>query len=238
MEQNHDDAAPEKETQGKSVGTNGGRRFMRLNLSERVQHGMMAGCFTILAITGLILKLPGEIVIKLGDARELVFSIRAVVHLTFGTIMILTCIYHIFYVLFRRPGRRWLVDMLPRRKDAQDLIGNMLYLLGVRKTPPQFDRFSYKEKMEYFAMIAGSALMSLTGIILWTEFFWSRFVLDIAIVVHGMEAMMACLAVITWHMYEVFLKPRKFPIHDLWITGEMEEEEMKLEHPLYYERIM
>ena len=85
---------------------------------------------------------------------------------------------------------------------------------------------------------AGSTLMSLSGLLLWTEYRWSKFILDIAKIVHGMEAILACLAIIVWHLYEVHLRPHKFPIDNLWITGVIDEEEMKAEHPLHYKRIM
>jgi len=80
--------------------------------------------------------------------------------------------------------------------------------------------------------------MSLTGLFLWTEEMWPKFLLDIATIVHGMEAILACLAIMVWHMYDVHLRPRKFPIDNLWLTGVIEEEEMQEEFPLHYKKIM
>jgi hypothetical protein len=51
--------------------------------------------------------------------------------------------------------------------------------------------------------------MSVTNLLLWTEQMWPKFVLDIAVIVHGIKAILA------WHIYEVHLKPRKFPIDNL-----------------------
>jgi cytochrome b subunit of formate dehydrogenase len=92
--------------------------------------------------------------------------------------------------------------------------------------------------MEYGALIAGTILMSVTGLILWSESRWSKFILDIAILVHGMEAILACLAIMIWHLYEIHLKPHKSPIDNVWITGVIDEEEMKEEYPLHYQKIM
>lgn len=214
------------------------RYFIRLNFSERVQHMIFLLCFIVLAITGFMLKLPEDIVDKFGEAKTVVFYYRGMLHRIAGITLILVSLYHVLYVLFRPAGRRWLVDMLPRFKDLNDVYGTMLYYLGVRKNPPDYDRFYYKQKLEYGALIAGATLMSVTGLLLWTEQMWPKFILDIAVVVHGMEAILACLAIMIWHLYEVHLRPRKFPIDNMWITGLIDEEEMREEFPLHYNKIM
>jgi cytochrome b subunit of formate dehydrogenase len=214
------------------------RYFIRLNFNERVQHMIFLICFIVLAITGFMLKLPEDIVAKFGEAKDVMFYYRGLLHRIAGTIMILVSIYHVFYLLFKTAGRRWLVDMLPRFKDLSDLFGTMLYYLRFRVRPPEYDRFYYKQKLEYGALIAGATLMSVTGLLLWTEQRWPKFVLDIAAIVHGMEAILACLAIMVWHMYEVHLRPRKFPIDNLWITGVIDEEEIREEYPLHYQKIM
>jgi len=216
----------------------GQRYFIRLTKNERAQHMILLICFIFLAVTGFMVKIPEEIVQRLGTSGTTVFYFRGLLHRTSGIIMILVCAYHGLYLLFTAAGRRWLVDILPRFSDLKDMIFNMFYYLGFKKEPPEFDRFSYKQKIEYFALIAGSTLMSLSGLLLWTEYRWSKFILDIAKIVHGMEAILACLAIIVWHLYEVHLRPHKFPIDNLWITGVIDEEEMKAEHPLHYKRIM
>lgn len=214
------------------------RYFVRLNESERAQHIIFVGCFVILIVTGFMVKLPDWIVDKLGETKNIVFSVRSILHRLAGVVMILTSVYHVYYLLFKPSGRRWLFDILPRPGDLKDMIMNMLYLLGVRDAPPAFDRFSYKQKLEYGALIAGTVLMSLTGLLLWTEYLWDKFILDIASLVHGMEAILAGLAIMVWHMYEVHFKSHKFPLDNLWLTGVIDEEEMKEEHRLHYEKIM
>ena len=218
--------------------SDGHRYFVRLNFNERAQHMIFLICFIILAITGFMLKLPEDIIQKFGSAKDLVFFYRGILHRIAGVTMILVSLYHVFYLLFRPAGRRWLMDMLPRFKDLTDLLGTMLYYLGVKGTHPDYDRFYYKQKMEYGALIAGATLMSVTGLLLWTEELWPKFLLDIATIVHGMEAVLACLAIMVWHLYEVHLRPRKFPIDNLWITGVIDEEEMREEFPLHYKKIM
>ena len=212
--------------------------FVRLNKLERWQHTVFMVCFIVLAVTGFMLKIPEEIVSKLGGFGDTVFFYRSLLHRVAGTIMILTAVFHLSYLVFHPAGRRWLFDMLPRPKDLFDLIHNMLYFINVKKEPPEFDRFSYKHKMEYGALIAGTTLMSLTGLLLWSEWRWSKFVLDISALVHGMEAVLACLAIIVWHMYDIHFKFHRSPVDDVWITGVIDEEEMKEEYLLHYKKIM
>jgi formate dehydrogenase gamma subunit len=214
------------------------RYFVRLNPNEKFQHLIFVVCFFMLAFTGIMVWLPEKTFHFLGSAKEPAFIVRGILHRIFGTLMILVCIYHVYYLMFKPAGRRWLGDMMIKKKDIPDFFHNMLYLIGVKDEPPEFGRFSYKHKMEYAALIAGTTLMSITGLILWSEFFWDKFFVDIAALVHGMEAVLACLAVMIWHLYEIHLRPHKFPIDRTWLTGIINEEEMKEEYPLHYKKIM
>jgi len=216
----------------------GERYFIRLNRSEKIQHMIFAGCFIALVVTGFITKIPEEIIAHLGKYREPIFYYRSILHRIAGVVLICVCLYHVYYLFLKPAGRRWLVDMLPRQKDVLDMLFNLLYYLGLKKEAPEFDRFSYKHKMEYGALIAGSTLMSVSGLILWTEYRWVKFIVDIAAVVHRMEAVLACLAIIVWHLYEVLLKPGRSFFNDMWRTGLMTEEEMKEEHLGHYRKIM
>ncbi len=128
--------------------------------------------------------------------------------------------------------------MIPGAKDFRDISGNFLYYIGVKDSPPEFDRFSYKQKIEYLASLVGNVLMAVTGLILWTEYLWDKFYLDLSTIIHGMEAVLACLAIIIWHLYEVHLKPKKFPLDGTILTGLIDEEEMKEEYFLHYKKIM
>ncbi len=216
----------------------GKRYFIRLNFSERLQHFILFACFIVLAVTGFMVKMPEALAQSFGGASDTVFFYRGILHRIAGIILILVGMYHFLYLFFHRAGRRWLIDMLPRPKDLKDMIFNIFYYVGLKKEPPEFDRFSYKQKFEYGALIAGSTIMSATGLLLWTETKWSKFILDIATLVHGMEAILACLAIMIWHLFEVYLVPRKSPITRTWITGLIDEDEMKEEFRGHYKKIL
>jgi hypothetical protein len=53
-----------------------------------------------------------------------------------------------------------------------------------------------------------------------------------------MEAILACLAIMIWHLVEVYLLPHQSPISKTWITGLIDEDEMKEEFAGHYKKIM
>ena len=226
------------ETVTEAERVSGKRYFVRLNRAERLQHMIFAACFMVLVITGFMLKIPDTVVAYFGPAGEAVFGYRSLLHRTAGTVMIFVCFYHVYYLFLKAAGRRWLIDMLPRPKDLFDMRDNLLYYINIKKEPPEFDRFCYKHKIEYGALIAGTTIVSVTGLILWSQSSWSKFVVDIATLVHGMEAILACLAIMIWHFYEIHFRPHKYPLDKTWLTGVIDEAEMKEEYALHYKKIM
>ena len=131
--------------------------------------------------------------------------------------------------------------MFPRIKDAWDVIGMFKLNLGLSKDKPQLDRFSYVEKSEYWALIWGTVVMTITGILMMYENVFIRLFTkqgyDIARTFHFYEAWLAVLAILVWHLYFVIFNPDVYPMNFAWITGNLTEEEMEEEHPLELERI-
>ena len=214
------------------------RLFIRLNRSEKWQHLIFAVCFVVLAITGFMLRIPEKYLTYLGGYREAVFFVRSILHRCAGVVMICVGLYHLFYLMARPAGRRWFIDMRPTFQDAKEMFHSLMYYIGWKASPPAYDRFCYKHKLEYGALIAGTTIMSITGTLLWTESLWSKFYLDISALVHAMEAILACMAIMVWHLYEVFLKPHHYPMHKVWLTGVIDEEAMKSEYAKHYDAIM
>ena len=132
-------------------------------------------------------------------------------------------------------------DLLPVRKDIDDAIAVMRYNLGFATEKPRFSRFSYIEKSEYWALIWGTFVMGVTGVILWadnvflgilTKLWW-----DVARTVHYYEAWLATLSIIVWHFYFVIFNPDTYPINLAFWKGTLTEEEMEEEHPLELEKL-
>jgi cytochrome b subunit of formate dehydrogenase len=112
----------------------------------------------------------------------------------------------------------------------------MLYYLGLRSQKPQFRRFNYAEKAEYWALVWGTALMGVTGVMLWAKV-WvgnllARWWVDVATTIHYYEAILATLAILVWHFYQVFFDPDVYPMNSAWLDGKMPIDHYRHEHEL------
>jgi len=215
----------------------GHRLYLRMAFPERVQHGTLLLSFLTLVVTGFALKYPQAWwVAPLQDISPWMFELRGIIHRVAAVVMVLASFYHIYYVLVVPRGKQLIRDLLPVRSDITDAIGVMRYNLGLSPTKPKFRRFSYAEKAEYWALIWGTVVMTVTGIILWfdntflgllTKLGW-----DIARTVHYYEAWLATLSIIVWHFYFVIFNPDTYPLNLAFWKGTLTEEEMLEEHPL------
>jgi len=220
----------------------GHRLHLRMSLSERVQHGTLLVSFTLLVLTGFALKFPEAWwVAPIQSISPVMFELRGIIHRVAGVVMVLASLYHLYYVLFVPRGKQLLRDLLPARQDIRDAINVLKYNLGISPKKPRFGRFSYIEKSEYWALVWGTIVMAITGVILWfdntflgllTKLWW-----DVAQTVHYYEAWLATLAIIVWHFYFVVFNPDVYPINVAFWKGTLTEEEMEEEHPLELEEI-
>jgi cytochrome b subunit of formate dehydrogenase len=215
----------------------GEKYFVRLNLHDRIQHHITWTTFVILAFTGFMVEFPEEVLLIFGPFREVAFYIRGLVHRIAAVVMVLNIFYQLWYIIFTKDGRQCVRDLRPRFQDARDMLQNMLYYLRFKDQKPLFDRFNYKEKMEYWTGWIGNIIITATGFFLWMEHLFPKFLLDCSILIHTMEAILATCAIMVWHFYEVHLKPGKFPMSKIFLDGLISEHELEEEHPLEYRRL-
>jgi formate dehydrogenase gamma subunit len=227
-------------TRRSTHGGGAGRAFLRMSVLERLQHALLALSFIALVYTGFALKFPESWPFAWLTALETGSAWRALMHRWAAGVMIAACVLHLVYLPTRR-GRRFLIDMLPRVSDIREVTQNVGYLLGLRAEPPRYDRFSYIEKAEYWALVWGSVIMAGTGFALWFETdalkLLPLWLLDVATLVHYYEAWLATLAILVWHFYFVIFNPDVYPMNWTWLTGKISEEMLRHEHPREYERI-
>ena len=88
-------------------------------------------------------------------------------HRAAAIILIVSTIYHIIHLVVRRRDRLFLKAMLPQSKDIADLIQVFAYNLGFTRIEPRFAKFNYAEKVEYWAFIWGTVVMTVSGFLLW-----------------------------------------------------------------------
>ena len=145
---------------------------------------------------------------------------------------------------FRGPNRKALFwgpeSMVPQFKDLRDVIQMFKWFFG-RAPRPQFDRYSYMEKFDYWGVFWGIAIIGSSGLFLWFPTFFARFLpgwaFNIATIIHGDEALLASSFIFTIHFFNVHFRPDKFPIDTVIFTGRATTAYMKEEHELEYHRL-
>jgi cytochrome b subunit of formate dehydrogenase len=208
------------------------RTFERFHWAQRVAHALLLTSFILLGITGLSQKFAAT-----GWAQSItaffggIETMRQVHHIC-ATVLMFLAIYHLLDAGYKIFVRRSRISMLPSFQDIKDALQAFLYNLGLAKKRPQMGRYTFEEKVYYWALIWGTAIMGLTGFMMWNPIATTKLlpgeIIPAAKAIHGGEAILAVLAIVVWHMYGVLLK--KFN-KSMW-TGKITEEEMLHEHPL------
>ena len=214
------------------------RKFDRFGRLQRIEHLVMLVSFSILVITGIPQMFPdSSVALWVINVFGGIENTRSIHHIN-AIILILVSILHFIhlgydmYVLRRRPS------MLPAMKDVRDFAQLISYNIGISKERPKMGYYNFGEKIEYWAVVWGTIIMVITGYILWNPVFVTKFLpgefIPAAKTAHGMEAILAALSILTWHLYHVHLKYFNKSI----FTGKMSYHEMEEEHGEVLERIL
>ena len=222
------------------------RRFTTLN---RINHALVAITFFGLTATGIPLVFAQH-----HWARQLASVVGGVEaagrwHRIFAVLLILNFVLH-FVGLGRAFLRRtssarvWIFgpdSLMPRWKDARDVLGMFRWFLG-RGALPKLDRWTYWEKFDYWAEVGGSMIIGGSGLLLWFPELASRFLpgwtFNIAMIVHGYEALLAIGFIFTIHFFNAHVRPGTFPVDEVIFTGSLPEIELKEQRPEEYRRLV
>lgn len=208
------------------------RMYERFPLARRIEHLVMLLSFTTLGLTGLPQKFPSSpLSIFFVNILGGIETLRSIHHFA-AIVMMLGTAWHILVFGYMAYVRRTRLSMLPSIQDIKDGWQALMYNLGFAKSFPQMGRYTFEEKMEYWAFVWGAIVMGATGFMMWNPITTARFlpgeVIPAAKAAHGGEAVLAVLAIIIWHMYGVHIKR----FNRSMFTGKMSEEDMLHEHPL------
>ncbi|HEY3266324.1 MAG TPA: cytochrome b/b6 domain-containing protein [Armatimonadota bacterium] len=220
------------------------RTYKRISTEQRIQHICLAISFTLLVLSGMPLRYPNipllhSLYVGIGG-----IGVWRIVHRVAACVMIFTWIWHTIFLLrmgaktgFKLSG--W--TMLPNLRDVKDFVAVSKYYLGLTNTEPRYDRFQFREKFDYFAVYWGMPIMVFSGLVLWFPMQLANRLpeigLSVAYIAHSDEAVLAFLAIVTWHLYNVHFNPDAFPMSATWLTGEKTRSEMEREHPLELKRL-
>jgi cytochrome b subunit of formate dehydrogenase len=212
---------------------------MRFSVLDRLLHLVLMFGFTGLAASGFSLGFSAT-----APARAFIWLVGGTAHaawlhrfsaiVTYSTVVIhgLWFLYFRFVLQGRLTGPR---SIAPSRKDFKDFRQNMAYFLGWRPSPPNFDKFTYMEKIDYWAIFIGMNTMGITGLILWFPEWFTRFLpgvwVNIAQVLHFWEAILAVIVKLFIHVGMAHLRPTVYPADTSIFSGRITRERMMAEHP-------
>ena len=222
-----------------------GRHIVRFSRADRIQHAVLFVSFLGLAATGLPLLFSQAI-----WARPLAllfggFGIAGLIHRIFAIALIAVFAVHVSRLAARLlRGDRGILwgpsSMVPQPQDARDMYHHVRWFLR-RGPKPHFDRFTYWEKFDYWAVFWGMLVIGGSGLMLWFPELFARFlpgwVFNIALLVHGEEALLAVGFIVTIHFFNSHMRPHKFPMDMVMFTGVVEEREYRAERPLEVARL-
>ena len=218
------------------------RRFGR---TERIEHLLLLVTFLGLAATGLPLRFS-----ETGWARPMAlmfggFGVTSVLHRVFATVLIAVFIGHVAGIALRivrgEQGILWgPTSLVPQPRDIADLYHHLRWFL--RQGPkPAFDRYTYWEKFDYWAVFWGMVIIGGSGLMLWFPEWFAQFVpgwvFNVALLVHGDEALLAVGFIVMIHFFNSHMRPHKFPMDMVMFTGVVPEDEYAHERPLEYARL-
>ena len=221
-------------------------RIIRFNVLDRLFHVFIMVTFLIQALTGLgrllITTSWGKAVTNLFGGYEGASS----VHNTVGIIMIIGFVIHIAYILAKVEWRTWrrsLFDsdsLVPRKADVIHLGQRIRWFFGLGP-PPAFDRWTYWEKFDYWAVFWGLPLLGITGLLLMYPLSTSRimpgWVLNVLILLHRAEALLAMLYIFIIHFTIGHFRRGMFPMNECMFAGSVELEKEMEEKPLWIARL-
>ena len=219
-----------------------GKKITRFDTHQLIQHMALTVSFTMLSLTGFALKFPNAWWVKWLAAIGLSEPVRRIVHRVMAVILVACAIYHIVYLFMTRRGREEWKAMVPEKADVTDFADTMKYHLQVSTRQPQYGRYDYSQKAEYWALIWGTIVMIATGLVLWFPAQLSpilpKWAVALSQTVHLYEAWLATLAIVVWHFFFTIAHPEEYPMSWTWLTGKMNLEHVHHRHGRWYRTLV
>jgi cytochrome b subunit of formate dehydrogenase len=237
------------------------RRAAKLHSKEEVKycrrftpfqtalHIMMVVSFLALALTGMIIKFPDFGVFKYLSYILGGYTVTGFIHRTAAFITFTYFFLHLAH-LVRMIRRKQMTlkeifigehSMVPQKRDFVEFWKTIKWFLG-RGPQPEYGRWTYWEKFDYFAVFWGVAVIGFTGLFLWfpevfTLVFPGSFI-NVATIIHSDEALLATGFIFTIHFFNTHFRPDRFPMDTVIFTGRVELEEFKRERPREYQYLV
>ena len=215
------------------------RWVMRFDRSQIVQHLLLTVTFITLVITGFALRYPDAWWVRMLLAVGMTEPVRLNLHRIAAVGLVVASAWHAYWVLITRRGKRELRALLPRWADLREFVANLRYHTGRSGEKVKFGQYDYSQKAEYWALVWGTGIMALTGLIMWFPEITARYLPSVVIpaagTIHYYEAWLATLAIVVWHFFFVIFHPEEYPMSWTWLTGKMSRHAAEEHHARWLE---
>jgi cytochrome b subunit of formate dehydrogenase len=240
------DAAQEQAGARFAEAPRGRRGIVRFKPYQRLMHLVMFTSFLGLAATGLPLLFSSSPWSRVMSRLLGGFQMAGVAHRFFAFTLLAIFVAHVAELTWRlvvRQQRELLwgpTSMVPQPTDLRQMYEHVRWFVGLGERP-RFDRYTYWEKFDYWAVFWGMFIIGGSGLLLWFPQFFANFfpgwIYNIALLVHGEEALLATGFIFTIHFFNSHFRPEKFPMDMVMFTGQVSEEELREERPAEYDRL-
>jgi len=214
-------------------------KIKRFSLNQILQHVILFVSMIFLSVTGLAMLFignwGGNVVNALGG-----FQSTLNIHYASAIVMGALVFYHFgFYAskfitnkLTHQPAPLDIMHL--GMQDMKDAMGNLKFYLGIAPKP-KFGKYDYMQKFDYWGIYWGMIILGLPGVLMWM--YGVNAFGGLAFIFHTKEALLAVLFLLSFHLYQAHISPRRFPANLTIFTGNISEEEMQEDHPLELEKL-
>ena len=222
--------------------------YPRYSLHIVINHVLVAITFTVAVATGLPLyfhnsEISHAVINMMGG-----INVTRVIHRFNAALFTFNCAYHLLVLLFGTITkiRNNTFDIrrtqFPLWKDVIDLYHDFRYFLGLEERRPCMEKFMYKQKLHYLAMVWGCSVLTLSGVCLLFPETMVKYLplpkvsFNLLRLLHADESVLAFLVITLWHLYNVHVAPGRFPVQWTFWNGWISKDHQIEEHFLEYQR--
>jgi cytochrome b subunit of formate dehydrogenase len=225
------------------------RFYRRFNRPQRTMHILMMLSFFTLALTGMALKFSYMSWAQVTSRILGGFESMGFLHRIAAVVLMGVFVAHLRDVFRQKKasGQTWLQiitgpdSIIFNGRDLREFIQSIKWFFG-KGGRPNYGRYTYWEKFDYFAVAWGVAIIGSTGLVLWLPEMFTYIVpgwaVNVATIIHSDEALLAVGFIFTIHFFNTHFRPDKFPMDPVIFTGRVSVEELKFDKPGEYEALL
>ncbi|MBT4890366.1 MAG: cytochrome C [Rhodospirillales bacterium] len=222
------------------------KRLIRFTPIQRLWHLGLIFIFILMTVTGFAWMYVethwGQTLASwFGGIKETVE-----IHKIAGLVLLAGFVLHILYALCRVdwskfPGSLYSPDLLMMGiRDFGKMIQHMGWTIGLCKAP-RFERWAWWEKFDYWAVWWGFTITGITGLMLYnpvlTSDYMPGWMLNLALWIHRIEAVLAIGHVFTIHFLMAHMRPGTVPFNGAMFDGTITMSEARHDHPEWVARL-